>query len=251
MLYSPWRSQSHPEVPPEAAEISGSSSGYHTCSWIRTTVDSFFLYYFLNSITKVTLQQFSPSAQDCTKRNKHKLQVLVQLRALTLSSWKLLYWISSEQISLLTQLSEMKSHKHWWQHKKGKEMCRHWCQRCMWEHFHLQQCFQDGAAMKAQPKKRGQLPVSKWGATRDGTVSQRGTYICELADSICFHCNVILLQLLLDLIDALGDVLCLRETKKCCSFKRDIPFCRFPAVSGAEAEEICKNQTPLTHTVFR
>lgn len=69
MLHSPWRSQSHPEVPPEAAEISGSSSGYHTCSWIRTTVDSFFLYYFLKSITKVTLQQFSPSAQDCTKRN--------------------------------------------------------------------------------------------------------------------------------------------------------------------------------------
>lgn len=38
----------------------------------------------------------------------------------------------------------------------------------------------------------------------------RGTYIRQLADCICFHCDVVLLQFLLDFIDALRDILCLR-----------------------------------------
>lgn len=41
-----------------------------------------------------------------------------------------------------------------------------------------------------------------------------GTYVGQLADCVCFHCDVVLLQLLLDFIDALRDILCLKEEKK-------------------------------------
>lgn len=38
-----------------------------------------------------------------------------------------------------------------------------------------------------------------------------GTHVGQLADRIGLHCDVVLLQLLLDFIDALRDVFCLRE----------------------------------------
>lgn len=40
------------------------------------------------------------------------------------------------------------------------------------------------------------------------------TYVGQLADCIRLYCNVVLLQLLLNFIDALGDVLCLKGGKK-------------------------------------
>lgn len=36
------------------------------------------------------------------------------------------------------------------------------------------------------------------------------TYICQLADCICFYCDIVLLQFLLDFINALRDILCLK-----------------------------------------
>lgn len=43
-----------------------------------------------------------------------------------------------------------------------------------------------------------------------GPAHSRGTYIRQLADCVCLHCDVVLLQFLLDFIDALRDILCLR-----------------------------------------
>lgn len=46
------------------------------------------------------------------------------------------------------------------------------------------------------------------GAPPEQTV--RGTYVGQLADRVGFYCDVVLLQLLLDLINALRDILCLK-----------------------------------------
>lgn len=37
-----------------------------------------------------------------------------------------------------------------------------------------------------------------------------GTHIGQLADRIGFHCDIVLLQLLLDFINALRDIFCLK-----------------------------------------
>lgn len=61
--------------------------------------------------------------------------------------------------------------------------------------------------------------VGVGGAPPEQTV--RGTYVGQLADCVGFYCNVVLLQLLLDFINALRDILCLRgkqtalENHKC------------------------------------
>lgn len=59
-------------------------------------------------------------------------------------------------------------------------------------------------------------------ATSDGQIiysrqegRRGGTHIGELADGVGLHSNVVLLQLLLDLIDALGDVLGLNGRQQC------------------------------------
>ena len=78
-------------------------------------------------------------------------------------------------------------------------------------------------------------------------VSQQGTYICKFADCICFHCNVILLQLLLDLIDALGDVFCLRRTNKQ-KFVLIYQFCRFATCQGRSSRTHHLQAPNLTHT---
>lgn len=46
-----------------------------------------------------------------------------------------------------------------------------------------------------------------------GTVQKRrlSTHIRQLADGVCFDCDVVLLQLLLDFINALRDILCLKR----------------------------------------
>lgn len=48
-----------------------------------------------------------------------------------------------------------------------------------------------------------------------GTVQKRrlSTHIRQLADGVCFDCDVVLLQLLLDFINALRDILCLKGKK--------------------------------------
>lgn len=48
-----------------------------------------------------------------------------------------------------------------------------------------------------------------------GTVRKHrlSTHIRQLADGICFDCDVVLLQLLLDFINALRDILCLKGKK--------------------------------------
>lgn len=46
-----------------------------------------------------------------------------------------------------------------------------------------------------------------------GPAHSRGTYIRQLADCVCLHCDVVLLQFLLDFIDALRDILCLSRCR--------------------------------------
>lgn len=65
------------------------------------------------------------------------------------------------------------------------------------------------------PKKQANWLLSRggWKDMKSYTLHEGGTHISKLANSICFHCNVILLQLLLDLIDALRDILGLKREK--------------------------------------
>lgn len=78
---------------------------------------------------------------------------------------------------------------------------------------------------------------------------QQGTYIGQFADCVCLHCDVVLLQLLLDLIDALRDVFCLRKTNKNLSpFTR---FSRFSACWWGTSSRTRHLQAPnLTRTLF-
>lgn len=76
--------------------------------------------------------------------------------------------------------------------------------------------------------------------------SQQGTYIGQFADCICLHCDVVLLQLLLDLINALWDVFCLRKTNKNWSSFTSCPS--FQHVGGEKQQKSAFASTSLIHT---
>lgn len=87
----------------------------------------------------------------------------------------------------------------------------------------------DGQTEKWMDRQRNGWWAEKWrdrwldagvdNSTRDagqGHCAERrlSTHIRQLADGVCFDCDVVLLQLLLDFINALRDILCLKG-KKC------------------------------------
>lgn len=76
--------------------------------------------------------------------------------------------------------------------------------------------------------------------------SQQGTYIGQFADCVCLHCDVVLLQLLLDLVDALRDVFCLRKTNK--NLSSFYQFLKFAAVGEEKQQNSAFASTNLTHT---
>lgn len=78
--------------------------------------------------------------------------------------------------------------------------------------------------------------------------SQQGTYIGQFADCVRLHCDVVLLQLLLDLVDALGDVFCLRKTNK--NFSSSTGFSSFQHVGGEKQQQTLFASTNLTYTQF-
>lgn len=76
--------------------------------------------------------------------------------------------------------------------------------------------------------------------------SQQGTYIGQFADCVCLHRDVVLLQLLLDLIDALRDVFCLRKTNNWSSFTS---LSSFQHVGGEEQQDSALASTNHTHAI--
>lgn len=71
----------------------------------------------------------------------------------------------------------------------------------------------EGQTEKQPDRSRGVGGGQPWEALSPEQTAL-GTYIGQLADCVCFYCNVVLLQLLLDFINALRDIFCLKGNKK-------------------------------------